>query len=130
MKAMVLASLLCLGACSNRDCNPGTSVEDFSGTNLLLDKYMTDKCFNLVHCDDSACTQMVYSFREGDIRMTNEEWAWEYLPPNLYIIDEYELDVYHSLDNAECWDLEAFALDLKAEACPCPYLPLIDRKLP
>ena len=61
--------------------------------------------------------------------MTNEDWPWEYLPPNLYLIDEYELDVYHSVEDEDCWDVEAFALDLRAEACPCPYLPLIDRNL-
>jgi hypothetical protein len=90
---------------------------------------MTDKCFNLVECEDSSCTQTVYTFSEGDTRMTNEDWPWEYLPPNLYLIDEYELDVYHSLEDEDCWDIEAFAFDLQAEACPCPYLPLIDRDL-
>tara|TARA_R100000008_G_C3508921_1_gene127772 strand:- start:106 stop:294 length:189 start_codon:yes stop_codon:yes gene_type:complete len=61
--------------------------------------------------------------------MTDEGWVWKYEPPNLYIIEDYELDVYQSESEPTCWDLEAFALDLKAEACPCPYLPLIDRNL-
>ena len=129
MKAFYLLSLFSLYACSNRDCDPGPSTNDFAETNLILDKYMTDKCFNLVKCDDSACIQTIYTFSEGDIRMTNEEWVWEYSPPNLYTVEDYEIDVYHPNDGSECWDLEAFALDLKAEACPCPYLPLTDRNL-
>ena len=130
MKNLLLTMLLCLGACSNRDCNPGPSSETFSGTNLLLDKHMTDKCFNLVECDDSACIQTVYTFKEEDFRMHNEGWVWEYVPPNLYVIEDYELEVYHSEDDPHCWDLEAFVLDVKAMACPCPYSPLNDRHVP
>jgi len=129
VRLLYLPLVLALCSCSTRDCNPGESTENFSETNLLLDKYMTDKCFNLVTCDDSACTQTVYTFSEGDTRMTDEGWVWKYEPPNLYIIEDYELDVYQSESEPTCWDLEAFALDLKAEACPCPYLPLIDRNL-
>ena len=131
MKILVLSTLLGVLACSNRDCNPGPNAEDFAGENLLLDKYMTEKCFNLVEChEDSQCEQTVYTYSQGDMQMTNEEWGWEYQPPNLYIIDEYELDVYRSLDDTDCWDVEAFVLDLQAEACPCPYLPLVDKNFP
>lgn len=128
MKSLLLTFCLSLWACNSHKCDPGPSTENFSGTNLLLDKYMTDKCFNLVECDDSACAQTVYTFEEGDMRMTNEGWAWSHEPPNLYIVEDYELDVYLS-EEPECWDIEALSLDLKTMACPCPYLPLIDRSL-
>tara|TARA_R100000664_G_scaffold9471_1_gene15849 strand:+ start:502 stop:894 length:393 start_codon:yes stop_codon:yes gene_type:complete len=130
MNLLYLLSFVALVGCSTRDCNPGTSTEEFAGTNLLLDKYMTDKCFRLVDCGGESCVQTVYTYKESDLWMTDEEWSWTYEPPNLYIVEDFELDVYHSINKDECWDLEAFALDLKAEACPCPYTPVNDSYFP
>jgi len=126
---LFLLTVLMAFSCNSRECNPGKHSAGFSETNLILDKYMTDKCFNLVKCDDSACPQTVYTYGHGDKRMTNEDWIWEYSPPNLYIVEDYELDVYRSIEGDDCWELEAFTLDLKTRACPCPYHPLIDREL-
>ena len=126
---LLLLTALMAFSCNSRECNPGERSAEFAETNLILDKYMTDKCFNLKECDDSACPQTIYTYEYGDKRMTNEGWIWEYSPPNLYIVEDYEIDVYRSTERSDCWELQAFTLNLEAQACPCPYLPLIDRNL-
>ena len=127
MKALCLIALLvtCHNAHDN-DCNAVKDGSDFSDQNLQLNSY-ADKCYNLkTICGDTdvGCLQYVFSFEEGDHHMRNEEWTWEYVPPDLYSIEGYEFNVFPSVENDGCWSLEALLFELITEACPCPFTPM------
>ena len=123
---IILVLIICHGDNNNNDCGIVEDTNGFTNQNLQLDDRI-DRCYNLkTICGDSdiGCLHYVFSFEEGDHHMTNEEWVWEQISPNLYSIEGYEFNVFPSTENDDCWNLQALHFDLTSEACPCSFAPL------
>lgn len=97
-------------SCNSIEHDSGDSIE-FANRWLVMDNFFSDTCFYL-----DGDTHLASIYEKGAESIEEKDWEWEYIEPDLFIIDEKELMVWPSLQE-NCWDLQAYGLT--ATACCC-----------
>lgn len=110
IKELGLVIAILLFSCTSIEHDTGSAVA-FADKWLVMDNFFSDTCFYL---NNETHLTFIYEKDEEDVE--EKDWEWEYIEPNLFIIDERELFVWPSLQK-NCWDLEAYGLT--ATACNC-----------
>lgn len=98
-----------LTACNEAPTDTSNNGFEFSDQWLQLSNFYTDTCFYL---DSEERNVVIYDKDAAASEV--KDWAWEFYPPELFVIDERDLIV---IKDDECWYLEAYGIT--SEACDC-----------